>query len=63
MIEVQPQTRTAIFGLVAIILAAGWAAYGLIGDSNQLFLTIMVVLTILLGAGAAVLVRARAPQQ
>jgi hypothetical protein len=45
MIEVQPQTRNAVLGLVAIILAAGWAAYGLIG------------------AGAAVLVRARPPQQ
>ncbi len=58
MIEVDPRTRGAIFGLVAILLAAGWAAYGIL-SGGQVFLAIMVVLSILLVGGAAVLMRVR----
>jgi hypothetical protein len=58
MIEVDPRTRSAIWGLIAIILAAGWAAFGLLGG-GQVFLTIMVVLSILLVGVATFLVRTR----
>lgn len=59
MIEVDPRTRSSIMGLTAIILGAGWVAYGLLGNGNTVFLAIMLILTILLGAGAVFLVRSR----
>ena len=59
MIRVDRRTHTSIWALIAILLAAGWAAYGIIGGGNSIFLTLMVVATIILGGGAAVLVRAR----
>jgi hypothetical protein len=60
MIEVDPRLRSSLIGLVAIILGAGWVAYGLLGDGNRVFLTIMLVLTILLGSGVIFFVRGRA---
>ncbi len=59
MIQVDPQTRSAILGLVTIILGAGWVAFGLLGNGDKVFLTIMLVLTILLGSGAAFFLRSR----
>ena len=59
MIQVDPRTRSAIMGLAVIILGAGWVAYGLLADGNRVFLAIMLILTIVLGAGAAFLVRSR----
>jgi hypothetical protein len=59
MIRVDRRSYTSIWALIAILLAAGWAAYGIIGGGNPIFLTLMVVATIILGGGAAVLVRAR----
>ncbi len=59
MIRVDRRSYGSIWGLIAIVLAAGWAAYGLIGGGNQVFLALMVVATILLGGGAAVLLRSR----
>ena len=41
------------------MLAAGWVAFGMLGNGNQIFLTIMVILTMVLGAGAALLLRTR----
>ena len=60
MIEVQPRTRAAIWGLTGAVLAAGWAAYGITGGGT-IFLAIMVAATILLGAVATFIVRVREP--
>jgi apolipoprotein N-acyltransferase len=60
MVEVDPRTRSTIWGLVVIILGAGWVAYGFLGNGNTVFLAIMVILSIVLGAGAAFFVRTRA---
>jgi hypothetical protein len=59
MIRVDRRSYTSIWALIAILLAAGWAAYGIIGGGNPIFLTLMVVATLILGGGAAVLVRTR----
>ena len=59
MIEVDPRIRSSLIGLMAIIIGAGWVAYGLLGDGNKVFLTIMLVLTILLGSGVIFFVRGR----
>ena len=59
MIRVDRRSYGSIWAFIAILLAAGWAAYGLIGGGNPIFLTLMVVATIILGGGAAVLVRPR----
>ena len=59
MIRVDRRSYGSIWAFIAILLAAGWAAYGLIGGGNAIFLTLMVVATIILGGGVAVLVRPR----
>jgi hypothetical protein len=60
MIEVDPRTRSSIWGFVGVLLAAGWAAYGILGG-NQVFLAVMVVLSIVLSGAAIYLFRARRP--
>jgi hypothetical protein len=60
MIEVEPRTRGALWGLVGAVLAAGWATYGITGGSTT-SLAIMVAATIILGAVATFLVRVRQP--
>lgn len=59
MIEVDPGVRSSLLGLTGIVLGAGWVAYGVIGNGNRVFLTIMLVLTILLGSGVIFFVRKR----
>ena len=59
MIRVDRRSYASIWAFIAILLAAGWAAYGIIGGGNPIFLTLMVVATIILGGGVAVLVRPR----
>lgn len=60
MIQVDRQTRSTIMGLVVILLASGWIAFGLLGHGNIVFLTIMLILTIVLGSGAIFFVQRRA---
>jgi len=57
MIEVDARTHSTIWGLVVLILGAGWIAYGLLSSGNTVFLTIMLILTLVLGALAAFFVR------
>ena len=57
MIEVTPQTRNALRGLLGVILAAGWVAFAIIGNGSTVFLTVMIVLTILFGGLATYGVR------
>jgi hypothetical protein len=59
VIQVDPRTRSSLVGLTAIILGAGWVAFGLLGDGNRVFLTIMLILTIVLGSGVIFFVRSR----
>jgi hypothetical protein len=60
MIQVDPRTRSSIWSLIAVLLAAGWAAYGLLGG-GQIFLTIMVVLSIAGFGVAAAIFQVRKP--
>lgn len=61
MIELDPRTYGAIWGLLTLIVGAGWAAYGILGGGN-VFLVIMVVLSMgLLGGAGIVLRRRRTP--
>jgi hypothetical protein len=59
MIRVDTQTYGAIWAFVAIVIGAGWAAFGILGNDNQVFLAVMVVITMILGGGTAVLLRRR----
>ena len=61
MIEVDPRTRSSLYGLIGVLLAAGWVAYGMLGDGNQVFLTVMVLLSIVSGALVTFLLRPRRP--
>ena len=59
MIQVNPQTYGAIWGLIGLILAVGWIPFGMLGNGNQVFLTIMVILSMVSFAGAGLLLRRR----
>ena len=59
MIQLKPQTIGSIWGLIGVLLAAGWVAYGMAGHGDTTFLTIMTVATVVLGGGAAVLLRSQ----
>jgi hypothetical protein len=61
VIEVDPRTRSALWGLIGVILGAGWVAYGMLGNGSQVFLTIMVVLSIVLAGLATFGLRSRKP--
>jgi hypothetical protein len=59
MIEVDPRTRSSLYGLFGIILGAGWVAYGLAGNGSRIFLTVMVVLSMVLVGIATFVLRSR----
>jgi hypothetical protein len=60
MFQVDSRMQAGIRGMIIIIVLAGWAAYGILGG-GQIFLAVMLVLSILLVGGAFTLVRKRAP--
>lgn len=58
MFQVDRQVYSALWGFCGVLMAAGWAAYGLL-EGGTVFLTVMVVLSIVLFGGMAVLVKRR----
>ena len=60
MFQVDPRTQSSIWGVIITIVGAGWAAYGILGG-GQIFLAVMLVLSIVLVGGTFVLVRKRTP--
>ena len=60
MFQVDARTQSSIRGVIIIIVLAGWAAYGILGG-GQVFLAVMMVLSIVLVGGAVALVRKRTP--
>ena len=60
MFQVDPRMHSSICGVIIVIVLAGWAAYGVLGG-GQIFLAVMLVLSILLVGGAFALVRKRTP--
>jgi hypothetical protein len=59
VVEVDPRTRSALWGLIGVILGAGWVAFGLLGDGSRVFLTIMIVLSMVLAGIATFGLRSR----
>jgi hypothetical protein len=57
MIRVDKSTYGAVWAIVAILIAAGWIAYGMVGEENRAFLTTMVIVSVVLGAGTAVVLQ------
>jgi hypothetical protein len=60
MFQVDPRVQASIRGVIIVIVLAGWAAYGVLGG-GQIFLAVMLVLSILLVGGTFALVRKRTP--
>ena len=60
MFQVDARMHSSIWGVIIVIVVAGWAAYGILGG-GQIFLAVMLVLSILLVGGAFALVRKRTP--
>ena len=61
MFQVDARIQSSIWGLVFVIVAASWMAYSLLGGAGnpQVFLTVVMVLSIVLIGGTAALVRKR----
>jgi hypothetical protein len=59
MIEVDGRTRSSLYGLVGVLLGAGWIAYGIIGNNSKTFLVIMIILTVVLPSLITFVLRAR----
>ena len=59
MIEVDSKTYGAIFGLLGVVLVAGWVAYALLAPESRTIFAAMVIANMVLGGGAGVLVRKR----
>jgi hypothetical protein len=60
MFQVDPRMLACIRGMIIVLVCAGWAAYGILGG-GQVFLAVMLVLSILLVGGAFALVQKRTP--
>ena len=58
-IRVQMRGFVAIWGVVLLIIGAGWAAYALLGQGNGIFFGLMDGITLLLLVSMASLVRLR----
>jgi hypothetical protein len=58
MFQVDPRMQSSIRAVIIVLVLAGWAAYGILGG-GQVFLAVMLVLSILLIGGAFTLVRKR----
>jgi hypothetical protein len=61
MVEVDPRTRSSLYGLIGVLLGAGWIAYGIVGNENRTFLVIMILLTVLLPSIVTFVLRSRKP--
>ena len=59
MIQVDGPTFAAIWRLSALALAAGWVVYAMLGRDSQVFLVVMVVLSMVLFGGLAAVFRRR----
>jgi hypothetical protein len=60
MIQVDQRMQASIRGMIIVIVCAGWAAYAILGG-GQIFLAVMLILSILLIGGVFTLVRKRTP--
>ncbi len=59
MISIERRAYRVMWALIGLLLAAGWVVYGMAASGNRTFLIVMVVLSILLAGGAAILLRPR----
>jgi LPXTG-motif cell wall-anchored protein len=59
MIRVSSTTYSAIWSLVGLLLGAGWVAYGILGEDNNVFLTVMIIASMFGGAGTAIVFKRR----
>jgi hypothetical protein len=59
MIQVDGPTLSAIRRLSLLALAAGWVVFAFVGHDSQVFLVVMVVLSMIVGSGIAAVLRRR----
>jgi hypothetical protein len=60
MFQVDPRMQASIRAMIIVLVCAGWVAYGVLGG-GQVFLAVMLVLSIVLVGGAFALVGKRTP--
>jgi hypothetical protein len=59
MLQLNRQAIRVLWGVIGAIVAAGWAVYGLVASDSNIFLAVMVAVTIVLYGSAAAFVRPR----
>jgi hypothetical protein len=59
VIQVNGSTFTAIWRLSALALGAGWVVFAFVGRGSQVFLVVMIVLSMVLGGGITAVLRRR----
>ena len=59
MIQIDRSVYRSLWVAVGIVNGGGWVAYGLLGSGNKTFLAIMVIASMVLAGGTAVLFRPR----
>jgi hypothetical protein len=57
MIVVSKQIHSAVWALITLTIGAGWVLFGLLGNGNTVILAIMIVLSMVLTGGAAILLK------
>ena len=59
MIQVHGPTLGAIRRLSIVLLGAGWVVFALLGRDSEVFLVVMIVLSMVIGAGLGAVFRRR----
>jgi hypothetical protein len=59
VIQVDGPTLGAIRRLSVLVLGAGWLVFALLGRDSQVFLVVMIVLSMVAGAGLTAVFRRR----
>jgi hypothetical protein len=57
VIRVSDPTYRSAWGLAAVVVAAGWGLFGLIGHGSMVFLSVMVVVSGVAFAGLGLVLR------
>lgn len=65
MFQVDSRIHSSIWGMIIVVVSAAWVAYSVLGGAGnpQVFLTVVMVLSIVLVGGTAALLRKRKADQ
>lgn len=59
MIQVDGPTLSAVRRLAVLLVAVGWVVFALLGRGSEVFLVVMIALSMIVGAGLTAVFRRR----